>query len=233
MAEQGNVLIVEDEPSIADNIRFALELDGFNCQHRLLAGDALTELNSNHYDLAIIDVGLPDFNGFELCKKIREFSTIPIIFLTARSDEIDRILGLELGADDYVTKPFSPRELCSRVKAILRRIQTEQAVKPAGTGVDADVNPLQIDHQRACIFYESQRLELTRTEYQLLTKLIENPTQVFTREQLMQAAWENPEHSLDRAVDTHIKTLRAKLKQANPASELIKTHRGLGYSLKV
>ena len=115
--QRTHILIVEDEPSIADNVSIALQLDGFTSEHFILAQDGLNALQNSRFDLAIIDVGLPDFNGFELCKRIREFSNIPIIFLTARSDEIDRILGLELGADDYVTKPFSPRELSTRSKA--------------------------------------------------------------------------------------------------------------------
>ena len=220
-----HILIVEDEPSIADNVTFALQMDGFSSEHQLLATSALTRLRSNSFDLAIIDIGLPDLNGFELCKQIREFSNIPIIFLTARADEIDRILGLELGADDYVTKPFSPRELSTRVKTILRRV-TPSSNSPINPGN----NHFLIDKKRASITYQQHKLALTRTEFLLLSKLIENPEQVFSREQLMQAAWSNPEHSLDRAVDTHIKELRAKLKQVSPTHQLIKTHRGLGYS---
>lgn len=219
-----HILLVEDEPSIADNVIFALQIDGFTSDHQLLAARGLEALKSGNFDLAIIDVGLPDFNGFELCKKIREFSNIPIIFLTARSDEIDRILGLELGADDYVTKPFSPRELSTRVKTILRRVTPIQP--------PCDQNLLRLDTKRAAVFFAGSKLELTRIEFLLLSKLIQNPEQVFSRDQLMQAAWENPHHSLERAVDTHIKTLRAKLKKVAPQSQFIKTHRGLGYSLE-
>ncbi|WP_415892392.1 two-component system response regulator CreB [Neptuniibacter sp. PT8_73] len=226
---QANILIVEDEPSIADNVKFALQLDGFDCQHFLLAEEGLNQLKEGCFDLAIIDVGLPDYNGFELCKKIRQFSNIPIIFLTARSDEIDRILGLELGADDYVTKPFSPRELSTRVKTILRRVSP--SVEKTAAPSKSKTSPLQLDTKRACIFYHQEQLVLTRIEFLLLSTLLQSPEQVFSREQLMTAAWENPEHSLDRAVDTHIKTLRAKLKLVHP-DQLIYTHRGLGYSLR-
>lgn len=223
---QAHILIVEDEPSIADNIVFALQLDGFSSQHTRLAAEALSYLQQQPVDLAIIDVGLPDFNGFELCRKIRAFSDLPIIFLTARADEVDRILGLELGADDYVTKPFSPRELSTRVKAILRRAGPKKAP-------EATTSVLWTDTARAAIFYHQQKLDLTRIEYLLLSQLIRHPEQVFSREQLMRAAWENPEHSLERAVDTHIKSLRAKLKQIAPEQSPIKTHRGLGYSLEL
>jgi len=224
---QGHILIVEDEPSIADNIVFALQLDGFSSRHCLLAADALDYVRQQQVDLAIIDVGLPDINGFELCRTIRTFSDIPIIFLTARADEVDRILGLELGADDYVTKPFSPRELSTRVKAILRR------VKPAADKTSPTTAPLWTDPDKAAVFYHQQKLELTRIEYLLLSQLIRYPEQVFSREQLMRAAWDNPEHSLERAVDTHIKSLRAKLKAVAPELNPIKTHRGLGYSLEL
>ncbi len=216
--------MVEDEPSIADNIVFALQLDGFSSQHHLLAADALNALRQQPADLAIIDVGLPDFSGFDLCRQIRQFSDIPIIFLTARGDEVDRILGLELGADDYVTKPFSPRELSTRVKAILRRVGSNG--NPAGRGA------LWHDPRRAGIYYHQQKLDLTRIEYLLLSLMIRHPEQVFSREQLMRAAWDHPEHSLERAVDTHIKALRAKLKAVIPEQSPIKTHRGLGYSLE-
>lgn len=223
------ILIVEDEPSIADNIVFALQLDGFHSEHQLLAAPALASLQNKTFDLVILDIGLPDINGFELCKRIREFSNIPIIFLTARADEIDRILGLELGADDYVTKPFSPRELSTRVKAILRRVSRADTPVSSNSPI---LYGFDIDSDKASITYLSQKLELTRIEYYLLCKLIENPEHVFSREQLMQAAWDNPEHSLERAVDTHIKGLRAKLKRISDAHQPIKTHRGLGYSLE-
>ncbi len=221
---QGHILIVEDEPSIADNIAFALQLDGFSCQRSQLAAEALAYLQQQSAALAIVDVGLPDFNGFELCRQIRQFSDIPIIFLTARADEVDRILGLELGADDYVTKPFSPRELSTRVKTILRRV--------ASTSTDRNNTALWTDSRKATVFYHQQKLDLTRIEYLLLSQLIKHPEQVFSREQLMQAAWENPEHSLARAVDTHIKSLRAKLRAVAPGQNPIRTHRGLGYSLE-
>ncbi len=228
------ILIVEDEPSIADNIAFALQLDGFSSEHQLLASTALSQLHTQTFELVIIDVGLPDFNGFELCKRIREFSNIPIIFLTARSDEIDRILGLELGADDYVTKPFSPRELSTRVKTVLRRVTPSNVSNhPESAHNTTTANPFQVDHERAAITYCHHKLELTRIEYFLLSKLIEHPERVFSREQLMQAAWDNPEHSLDRAVDTHIKGLRAKLNKVSSTHQPIKTHRGLGYSLEL
>lgn len=161
--------------------------------------------------------------------KIRKDSEIPIIFLTARSDEIDRVAGLELGADDYVTKPFSPRELTARVRAILRR--TPQRITeplPVETNISL---PFEIDEKRMIISYYGHSLDLTRYEFRLLQLLIDNPGRVYTREQLMEHVWEEPEMSLDRTVDTHIKTIRQKLKGLQPDEEPIVTHRGVGYSL--
>lgn len=227
MTAADTILIVEDETAIADNINFALQLEGYSSQHCSLAGDALTALKTTDFALAIIDVGLPDMNGFELCKQIRQFSDIPLIFLTARADEIDRILGLELGADDYVTKPFSPRELTTRVKTVLRR------ARPA-VSQSKDVDSLfSYDARQAQISYRGKALQLTRTEYQMLQVLLASPGQVFSRGQLMHAAWEHPQVSLERAVDSHIKSLRAKLRQAGAEPDPIQTHRGLGYSLIV
>lgn len=222
------ILIVEDEVSIADNISVALQLEGFSSEHCVLASEALARLQSEPFELAIVDVGLPDMNGFELCKAIRRESDIPLIFLTARADEIDRILGLELGADDYVTKPFSPRELTTRVKAILRR------ARPANPSAPAEVSmPFVVDSLHASIQFRGQVLNLTRIEFLMLQTLTAHPGQVFSRGQLMHAAWEHPQVSLERSVDTHIKSLRAKLKQVDPDDDSIQTHRGLGYSLTV
>ena len=228
MTADKRILIVEDEASIADNISFALQLEGYTSEHCILAGDALEKVTGGGFALAIVDVGLPDMNGFELCKAIRRDSDIPLIFLTARADEIDRILGLELGADDYVTKPFSLRELTTRVKAVLRRARpTVSMVEDAVPEVDVFSH----DSKQACIRFKGSILQLTRIEYLMLQTLIENPGQVFSRGQLMNAAWEHPQVSLERAVDTHIKSLRAKLKQVDGDDDSIQTHRGLGYSL--
>ncbi len=226
MADNKRILIVEDEASIADNISFALQLEGFSSEHCMLAGDALLRLEEAPFALAIVDVGLPDMNGFELCKAIRRSSDIPLIFLTARADEIDRILGLELGADDYVTKPFSPRELTTRVKTILRRARPAGSESPVSA-----VTPFILDTLQASIQFRNCTLNLTRIEYLMLQVLIGHPGQVFSRGQLMHAAWEHPQVSLERSVDTHIKSLRAKLKQVDSADDSIQTHRGLGYSL--
>ncbi|OGT87846.1 MAG: two-component system response regulator CreB [Gammaproteobacteria bacterium RIFOXYA12_FULL_61_12] len=215
------ILLIEDEAAIADTVVYALETEGFRVTWKTLGREGLALLREGGLDLAVLDVGLPDGNGFELCKQIRTFSQIPIIFLTARSEEIDRIVGLEIGADDYVTKPFSPRELAARVKAILKR----------SGGVAAPVvGGFEIDRERSLIRYQGQRLDLTRYEYLILALLLGRPERIFSREEIMDRVWSDPAESFDRAVDTHIKTLRAKLRAIREDEEPIRTHRGMGYS---
>ena len=186
----------------------------------------------------MLDVGLPDIGGFDLCREIRKRHGLPILFLTARAGEIDRVVGLELGADDYVVKPFSPRELAARIKAILRRTAAVPGVPAApaaatAPGPDAKAAfPFRLDADRRVIAYFGSPLELSRYEYRLLTVLLEKPGRVWSREQLMDKAWDSPDSSLDRTVDAHVKSLRAKLREIRPDTEPIRTHRGMGYSLK-
>lgn len=222
------ILIIEDEPGIADNLVYALQTDKFDVHWSHLAEDGFNKLKDWNPDLLILDVGLPDTNGFELCKRIRAFSEVPIIFLTARTEEVDRIVGLEIGGDDYVTKPFSPREVVARVKVILRRA--------SGSGHSEqpeDLHGFVLEEEKARISYQNQVLELTRYEYLLLKTLMSQPERVFSRGQLMDHVWTEPTGSFERSVDTHIKTLRAKLRQVDDNLNPIKTHRGLGYSFTV
>jgi two-component system, OmpR family, catabolic regulation response regulator CreB len=219
------VLIVEDEPAIADTIQYALETEGFAPMVAPTGQEALELIENDAIDLIILDIGLPDINGFELCKQIRQRSPLPIIFLTARNEEVDRVVGLEIGGDDYVVKPFSPRELTARVKAVLRRTQTNNHEAPSAPLVWT------VDAARRRIGYFGCPLDLSRTEFELLQTFISRPGQVFTREQLMAAVWDEPEASMDRTVDAHIKNLRAKLKAVRPDLDPIVTHRGTGYAL--
>ena len=219
------ILIVEDEQAIADNIQYALETDGFETLCLSSGRTVIQLLGEQQIDLILLDIGLPDINGIELCKEIRKSYNLPIIFLTARSDEIDRVVGLEIGADDYVTKPFSPRELSARVKAVLRRTQQHDASPPS-------TQAFQVDESRRQIAYFGNVLELSRYEYEILRTLIRRPGHVFTRDLLMDLVWEEPEASMDRTVDAHIKNIRSKLKAAKPDIDPIITHRGVGYSLK-
>lgn len=228
------ILIIEDEPAIADTLLYALKAEGFDPVWKSDGATGLAALRESAPALVVLDVGLPDINGFELCKQIRAESAVPILFLTARNSEIDRVVGLEIGGDDYLTKPFSPRELTARVKAILRRGPALLAGEPAAPTPPAPAAPAlaTVDELRCRIHWRGQPLDLTATEFRLLKTLLDQPGRVFTREQLLGAAWTEPEASLDRTVDAHIKTLRAKIRAVAPSDDPIQTHRGLGYSLK-
>jgi two-component system catabolic regulation response regulator CreB len=222
------ILIVEDEPGIADTLQYALRTDGFEPSWAASGEDALAQLRAQPPALVVLDVGLPDINGFELFKRLHEIADVPVVFLTARSDEIDRVVGLELGADDYVAKPFSPRELVARVRSILRRTAKAPGAAP---GAAADTEPLHIDDGRRQIRFYGRLLELSRYEYGLLKTLASRPGHVFTRDALLERVWDEHADSLDRTVDAHVKTLRAKMKVVAPSLDPIRTHRGTGYAL--
>ncbi|HEY9064167.1 MAG TPA: two-component system response regulator CreB [Burkholderiaceae bacterium] len=227
------LLLVEDDPAIAHTVVYALQRDGFAVEHVLLLREALQRVLDapRRYGALILDLGLPDGNGLDLCRELRRRdSALPILVLSARGEEMDRVLGLELGADDYLTKPFSPRELSARVRSLLRRSalgSTAGADAPAATP-----SPLfEHDPAGSRMRLAGQWLKLTRREYGVLRSLLRRPGQVWSREQLLDAVWGGDADSADRTVDTHVKTLRAKLREVCPDLELIVTHRGLGYSL--
>ena len=223
------IWLVEDETAIADTLIYTLEKENYAVTWFNQGGMVLEALKSSKPDLAILDVGLPDINGFDLSRQMMAQYTIPFIFLTARSEELDRIVGLELGADDYIAKPFSPRELAVRVRNILRRVE-----KNVQTFSDKPIvfGAFELNEKSASVIYFAKTLVLTRYEYLLLKTLLLSPGRVFSRQQLMDMVWVE-ESSTDRTIDTHIKTIRAKLKNIAPESDPIQTHRGLGYSLSV
>lgn len=221
------ILIVEDESSIADNIVFALQQEGYASTWTTLGDEAVKQLQTKQkqFDLVILDVGLPDISGFEVCKLIRQWSDIPIMFLTARGDEVDRVVGLEIGADDYVVKPFSPRELVARVKVILKRMSHQtQPLAPSKL--------FTVDEDKCQIHFSDVLLALTSYEFGILKTLLHQPERVFSREQLMTAVLGAPEESFDRVIDSHIKTIRAKIRGVDDTYNPIITHRGMGYSIK-
>jgi two-component system, OmpR family, catabolic regulation response regulator CreB len=225
------ILVVEDEPSIADTITFALKSEGFAPAWCATANEARALLAGDEYALAILDVGLPDGNGFDLCKELRKVSSMPVIFLTARAAEIDRVVGLEIGADDYMVKPFSPRELSARVKAVLRRTTALPAVTAPSPSEHSAAGPFVVDREKVVISYEGSPLELSRYEFKILDTLLSRPGQVFSRRQLMEAVWDEPDVSMERTVDTHVKTIRRKLEAVKPGADVIETRRGFGYAL--
>jgi len=221
------ILLVEDEVAIADTVLYALRAEGYAAEHCPLGGEAVPRVRAGGIDLVLLDIGLPDVGGFEVCRQLRQFSAVPLIFLTARNDEVDRVLGLELGADDYVAKPFSPRELVARVRARLRRHATAED--------DAGVRRhgrFELDTAARRIRYAGHALDLTRYEYALLAELLRRPGAILSRAQLLDRAWDDALDSGERTVDTHIKTLRAKLRAVDAGAEPIRTHRGVGYSLE-
>jgi two-component system catabolic regulation response regulator CreB len=222
------ILIVDDEQAIADTLLYALSANGFEVDSCGLGGEAVNRAAQGGYDLIILDVGLPDMSGFDVCREVRRVSDVPILFLTARGEEVDRIVGLELGADDYVSKPFSPRELVSRVRAILRRTRNHE---PANASAVAPSGVFQIDREGLRVACKGQWLSLTRYETMLLICLLEHPGRVYSRAVLMDKVWTDAEETEDRTVDTHIKTLRGKLRAALSGKDPIVTHRGLGYSI--
>jgi two-component system catabolic regulation response regulator CreB len=227
MAAMPTILIAEDEPAIADTVAYALRAEGLAVEHFLLGGAVAPRVRAGGIDLVVLDVGLPDMTGFDVCRALRTFSDVPVIFLTARAAELDRVLGLELGADDYVVKPFSPRELVARVRARLRR--RDQVAQARWQRIGA----FELDRDGLRIRYRGHLLDLTRYEYGLLEALLARPGAVLSRTQLMDRVWADALESTDRTVDTHIKTLRAKLRAAadGDGEGPIRTHRGLGYSL--
>ena len=227
MAAMPTILIAEDELAIADTVAYALRAEGLAVEHLLLGGAVAPRVKAGGVDLVVLDVGLPDMTGFDVCRALRAFCDVPVIFLTARAAELDRVLGLELGADDYVVKPFSPRELVARVRARLRR--RDQAAQARWQRIGA----FDLDRDGLRIRYHGHLLELTRYEYGVLEALLARPGAVLSRTQLMDRVWADALESTDRTVDTHVKTLRAKLRTAadDDGEGPIRTHRGLGYSL--
>ena len=223
------ILLVEDESAIADAVLYALRAESYVVEHALLGREGLKRLREEAFDLVVLDVGLPDLGGFDLCRELRTFSQVPVIFLTARDGEIDRVLGLELGADDYMAKPFSPRELVARVRARLRRAAPSATAEQGGW---RQQGAFAHDSAGQRIRYGAQELALTRYEYRLLAALLARPGAIMSREQLMADVWRDAPDTFDRTVDTHIKTLRTKLHAIDPDRDPIQTHRGMGYSLK-
>jgi two-component system catabolic regulation response regulator CreB len=231
------ILLVEDESAIADTVLYALRTDGFEGEWCTSGEAALASIDRGAPALVVLDVGLPDIQGFELFHRLRARSDVPVVFLTARSAEIDRVVGLELGADDYLTKPFSPRELVARIRSVLRRSARGgagalPAPMPAmARALRSVADCFEVDDSRRVIRCQGRALLLSRYEYGLLCTLLRRPGHVYTREALLDAVWGDDSASLDRTVDAHVKTLRAKLKAAAPGLDPIRTHRGIGYAL--
>lgn len=220
------ILVVDDDPRLRDLVRIALERAGHLVVTASDGKQALVQNAREAPDLVVLDVGLPEMDGFEICRRIRERSAVPIVFLTARDDEIDRILGLELGADDYVTKPFSPRELVARVRAILKR---SAGLPPAP---QLEVGALTLDtHSRICRFAGAEA-ELTATEFSLLECLLRDPARLVPRRELLTSIWGSNSAVSDRTLDSHLRNLRHKLAEAGCVNALETVH-GQGIRFRV
>jgi DNA-binding response OmpR family regulator len=230
MPDPSTILLVDDEESIQKLLAYPLEREGFRVLQARNGEEALARFAAEEVDLVVLDIMLPKLDGLEVCKRLRAESEVPIIMLTARDDELDKVLGLELGADDYITKPFSIREFRSRVRALLRRAS---AARP--TDVDGDVisiGDLTLDLARRVVEVAGQRVQLTYVEFELLRILASHPGRVYSRRLLLEALWGGADYREPRTIDVHVRHLREKLER-NPAEpEFILTVRGVGYRFR-
>ena len=221
-----HVLIVEDEKKLADVLIAYLNQNQFKVTHFESGSDVVDWVKTNQPNIILLDLMLPDINGKDLCKEIRGFSMVPIIMVTAMIDEIDRLIGLELGADDYVCKPFSPKEVVARVKAVLRRSE-------GGLNHGEVYDAFEVNDQTYTIKLHQDRLDLTPVEFRLLKMFLQSPGRVFNRDQILNNIFEDGRIVLDRTVDTHVKNLRHKLKTASPEHDYIRSVYGIGYSFEL
>ncbi len=220
------ILIVEDEPKLAEVLQDYLQQAGYRTD-TLMEGTSVIEwIRHNNPDLVLLDLMLPGRNGMDICRDLRSFSTVPVIMMTARVEEIDRLLGLEMGADDYVCKPYSPREVVARVKAVLRRVQVN-------TETAADTFGVTLNPEAFTASYNGTPIELTPVEFRLLEVLMSQPGRVYSRASLMDAIYTDNRVVTDRTVDSHVKNLRRKLQAVMPAEEIIRSIYGVGYKLEL
>ena len=222
-----SILVVDDDPHIRDVVRFAFEKSGMNISIATDGKEALRQFDRNVHDLIVLDVGMPEMDGLEVCRQIRKAAETPILFLSAHDEEIDRILGLEIGGDDYVTKPFSPRELVARVNAILRR--TRNTPQPAESNT-LKHGELAIDADSRTASFAEKPVALTALEFSILRTLVARPGFVFTRELILDAAYAGNIHVADRTIDSHIRNIRAKMAAAGCESAIETVH-GVGFKL--
>jgi DNA-binding response OmpR family regulator len=229
MPDSSTILLVDDEDAVQKLLAFPLERDGFRVLQARDGEEALAQFRQERVDLVVLDVMLPKLDGLEVCKRLRASSSVPIIMLTARDDELDKVLGLELGADDYITKPFSIREFRSRVRALLRRAT---AAAPAADDAVIRNDGLMIDPGRREVVVDGRGVELTYVEFELLRTLAAHAGRVYTREQLLQALWGGSDYREPRTIDVHVRHLREKLERDPGEPEFILTVRGVGYRFR-
>jgi len=221
------ILLVDDEEAVQKLLTYPLRKEGYQVVPALDGVEALERLREDNFDLVVLDVMLPRRDGFDVCRQIRSRSTVPIIMLTAKTEEIDKVLGLELGADDYITKPFSVREFRSRVKAVLRRA----ALSSSGERLEAPIHAgdLEVDFERRQVTIRDQAVQLTYVEFEILAALAQAPGRVHSRTTLLERVWGDSAYRDPRTIDVHIRHLREKLERDSGEPELILTVRGVGY----
>ncbi|HXV32931.1 MAG TPA: response regulator transcription factor [Gaiellaceae bacterium] len=224
----GRVLVVDDEPAIRDVVGYALRREGFEVQEAADGDTALASARGEPFDVIVLDLMLPKLSGTEVCRALRAESDVPILILTAKDEEVDRVLGLELGADDYVTKPFSAAELVSRVRAILRRRELDR--RAAGSAL-IEAGGIQLDFARYEVRVDGRPVHLTPSEFKVLALLARDPGRVFSRRQIMEHLWQSPYIGDERASDVHVSSLRRKIERDPSRPERILTVRGIGYKL--
>jgi DNA-binding response OmpR family regulator len=229
-ANSATILLVDDEESVQKLLTFPLERDGYRVLQARDGLEALERFQREPVDLVVLDLMLPKADGLEVCKRLRATSTVPIIMLTARDDELDKVLGLELGADDYITKPFSIREFRSRVRALLRRASAPR--QPGREPDTIEVDGLRVDPSRRTVEVDGRSVQLTYVEFELLKTLAERPGHVFTRARLLEALWGDSAYREPRTIDVHVRHLREKLERKPDQPELIHTVRGVGYRFR-
>jgi len=230
MPDSSTILLVDDEDAVQKLLAYPLERDGFRVVQARDGEEALTRFSQETVDLVVLDVMLPKLDGLEVCKRLRASSTVPIIMLTARDDELDKVLGLELGADDYITKPFSIREFRSRVRALLRRASIPTAGREEDETIERD--GLRIDVGHRDVHVGDRAVQLTYVEFELLRTMAASPGRVFSREMLLQALWGGADYREPRTIDVHVRHLREKLEQDPSEPEYILTVRGVGYRFR-
>ena len=223
-----SILVVDDDPHIRDVVRFAFEKTGMSISTAQDGKEALRQFDRNVHELVVLDIGMPEMDGLEVCRQIRKTADTPILFLSARDEEIDRILGLEIGGDDYVTKPFSPRELVARVNAILRRARPAPPSAPVTRTMSH--GELTIDPDAHAAQFRGAQVALTALEFAILRTLMARPGSVFTRESILDAAYAGNIHVADRTIDSHIRNIRAKMAAAG-CETAIETVHGVGFRL--
>jgi two-component system, OmpR family, response regulator RegX3 len=232
MSPNARILIADDEPSLRDSVGYALEQEGFEVTKAVDGDDAEQKLGDDEpgYDLLVLDIMMPGRSGLDLCRDVRGRSAVPIILLTAKDAEVDKVVGLEVGADDYVTKPFSVRELIGRVRAQLRRRELDRS-QTADSGQTIEAGQVRIDLARHLVTVRGEPVNLTRSEFQVLRLLADRPGQVFSRKEIMEELWQAEFRGDVRACDVHISNLRQKVERDPQDPELVLTVRGVGYKL--